>query len=506
MDEGGRAAPASPDKGHGRSTVLGIAWLSLGRGVKLLVNLVTIAILSRLLTPADFGSVVIPLALVSLGQTLSEGAFGMNLIQRKSIDGTDVGAALLLSLGIGLLLAAATASAAPLVEWMVDIDNAAWLLLIAAPILTISAVSSVGRNLLIRDRRFSLIAALSTVGSVGYGVAATALALWGFGPSALILGALVRSFVQGAMVLTAALRRHRPRFSTARLREAFISARVYSLWSLFLWSGNNIDRLVVAKLSTVVDLGLYVRAMNVMQMALGLTGTGSFRVLFSTFSRMQDDLPRLRAAVQRALTAGLTISGLVAAFAVVFADLLVWIILGPQWVGAIPIIQVIFLSLTARSGYHFAEAVPASLGLARANAVRQALRTLLIGICAWIGAQYGIVGAAVGVAAAFWIFYVLILIYVARLISLPLSTALRINLIPLVVAAVPAGAALMVRQIPSGPQWLLDLAAVGLFALLALSFLARAPASIIGEDAVRLREKLLSIARKRGRGRKVSGT
>jgi PST family polysaccharide transporter len=294
--------------------------------------------------------------------------------------------------------------------------------------------------------------------------------------------------------------------STARLREAFNSARVYSVWSLFLWSGNNIDRLVVAKLSTVVELGLYVRAMNVLHMAHGLTGTGSFRVLFSTFSRMQDDLPRLRAAVQRALTAGLTISGLVAAFAVVFADLLAWIILGPQWVGAIPILQIIFLSLIASSGYHFAEAVPASLGLARANAVRQALRTLLIGICAWIGAQYGIVGAAVGVAAAFWIFYVLILIYVARLISLPLATALRINVIPLIIAVVPAGAAFMVRQIPSGPQWLLDLAAVGLFGVLAFAFLALAPASIIGEDAVRLRDKLLSIVRKRGRGRKVSGT
>lgn len=474
----------------GASALAGAAWMSAARFLKLLVNALVIAVLARLLTPADFGLLAVPLAIVALGVLLADGSFAMVLVQKKDLDRSEIGASILLCSAAGGLFAAAIALAAPAIELGLRMPGLAAVLQVIVWVLPLSAMTAVGNSLLQRRRKFRNVYLANVASAAVYGATAIAFAAAGWGAWALVIGSVANALAEALLVFLPAVRVDRPAFTRGGLASIWRSGGLFTLSNFFSWGAANSDRFVLARLLGASDLGLYVRGMGLVMLVNGLIGTGAFRVLFATFSRLQDDRPRLGAAFERALSAGLVVSGMAGAFMILHAEPVVLLFLGPQWTGAIAIVQVAFVGLIARSGYTMAEAVPLSLALAGSNAVRQAIRMALIAGGAWIGGGYGIVGAAVGVTAALWLFYLLSLAVVHRLTGLGLGALLAIHLRVAALAAVPVAAALALRYAggwDGALGMILSLAGFGAAALLVGAF---APADAIGPDLGRMRARV----------------
>jgi PST family polysaccharide transporter len=269
---------------------------------------------------------------------------------------------------------------------------------------------------------------------------------------------------------------------------------MFTLSKLFNWAAANIDNLVVGSTLGATSLGLYSRPSTLMNTVNQVIGTGTARVLFSTFAKMQHDLERMRRAFERALSTSLVAASFAAAFVLLFSGLIVHLMLGPKWVASVPIMEALFAAFVTRSGYIVAEAVPLALGLGRASAFRQAAQFILVLTGAWIGSRFGVTGAAIGIAIAYWLFYFLCLLLVQQLLSVPWSKLFSMHLSALAAIAIPVVATLATRYaMGSSPSFWSEVPPLLVFGACSALVLAFAPAIILSDDIVRGRSHLVRL-------------
>ncbi len=489
----------SKEEEHGslaRATLHGVLWMTAGRFLKAPTNLIAIAILARILTPTDFGVVAIGLVVTALGTMIVDGTFGMVLVQRRSIDPPLIGASLLLSTALGGLMGLALIVSGPLIQGYFDFPALSGVLRLMAIVLPVSAAMAVSTALLQRASRFGVLTINSFIAQLVNAIVAISMAFAGFGLWSLVWSQLAQVVVETLLGYWAVGPRYSIGFSMAAMRDAMHSGGMFTLSKMFNWAAANIDKVVVGRLLGAAPLGVYSRANTLMATANQIVGTGTARVLFSTFARMQHDLDRMQRAFDRALSTSVVGASLASAFVIIFADPIVRVLLGPQWLDTVPVLQALFAAFITRSGYVVAEAVPLALGLAKISAYRQAAQFFLVIGGAWLGSRWGVEGAAIGIAIAYWIFYLLCLVLVQRLLHVRTSRLFHIHIKGLIAAAPPVMLTLGLRVLLNRDgNLVVDALLAAVFGMTALLVIAIGPASLLSDDILRMREHLLHIIR-----------
>lgn len=480
-----------------RSTVQGIFWITASRVLKAPLNLIAVAVLARLLTPADFGIVAVGMLVVSLSDVIVDGSFGMVLIQKRQLSPALIGATLLLSAGLAAIFGLAVILGAPFVEREYDFPQLSQVLLVLGAVMPITAVITISSALLQRSMKFGALTLIAFVAQLTNTILAITLAVAGFGLWSLVWGQVAAFVVQALMGFAIVGTSHRLSISLRAVRDVLGTGGLFTLSKLLNWGSNSADRLIIGRLLGASELGFYTRAATLMRTARQLAGTGPLRVLFASFAKIQDDKPRMRKGFMRSLLVTLIVAALVSAFVIVNAEILVLLVLGPQWLPAVPLMQALFAAFIAKSGYVVAEAVPLSLGLGGQSALRQAAQLLLVIVGAAVGSRFGVVGAAAGVALGYWVFYLLCLVLVRRLLDLSWVDILKVHFNGVAAVSGPAMIALACQWLlPSDDIPSLLIPAVA-FAIAALAVLALAPAGMLGEDLIRARMHARELTRRR---------
>ena len=493
---------AAENRSLTRSTVQGVFWITAGRFLKAPVNLLAVAVLARILTPSDFGIVALGMVVVSFTNVLVDGSFGMVLIQRKEIDPEVIGASLVLSVALAVIFAGAIIAGAPLIQREFDFPQLREVLVVLGAMVPITAITTVVTALLQRAFQFGVLTLNGFVAQLAYTAVAIALALAGMGLWSLIWAQLVSFAVEALLGFLAVRRRYSVEFAASAMHDVLRSGGMFTVSKLLNWAANSVDRVVIGRFVGPAQLGFYSRAATLMSTARQLSGAGPIRVLFSSFAKMQHDPPRMAKAYIRSLSVSLIAATLTSAFIVLNSDIIVRILLGPQWSPTVPMMQILFSAFVARSGYIVAEAVPLALGLSGQSALRQGAQLVLVMIGAAVGAQFGVIGAVIGISIAYWLFYLLCLLLVQTLLPVDWLEVLRLHLNSIVVTSAPLALALACRwSLPDNDPVKLLTAAV--FGIVAVAVLALAPAVLLGDDLVKARvhlwDRVLPITRRIGR-------
>lgn len=478
-----------------RPTAKAIFWVTLTRGIKAPLTLVAVAILARILTPAEYGIVAIGMIVATFSDTLIDGSFGMVLIQRKEITPSVIGAALALSATLAIVFAAGIAIFASEIEREFNFPHLREVLLYLAAMLPVTAITTVTSSLLQRALRLRILTLIGLFSQIVYIVAAVALALAGMGIWSLVWAQMLQWAIDAVFEVLAVRKHYTVSLSVEGIRDVVGIGGMFTVSRMVKWAANSADRIFVGRFLGAADLGLYSRGATLMRTARQLAGAGPMRVLFSSFSKMQHDPPRMLKAYHRSLSLSLTASVLVAAFVVVNGDLIVKILLGPQWYAAIPVIQILFVGFVPKSAALVAETIPLAFGLGRTSAVREGVQLVLVGIGAMIGAQFGVVGAATGVCIAYWLFYLVCLILVQSLLHPKHSETLRMHANSLLAALLPTALSAATLWLLPSRSLLLEFLPAIVFGLATLFVLAFGPAGLVTDDVVlgrsHIRDRLL---------------
>jgi lipopolysaccharide exporter len=435
--------------------VQGAMWiLGLNMATRSLTLLRTI-VLARLLTKDDFGTMGIALLAMSALDTFTETGFSTALIQKKDDIRRDLDTAWTVGVFRGAMLAVALFVASPLIARFFQVATATPIMRMLAVALLLRGFNNIGIVYFSRELEFNRQFAFRILGLLGEVLVAI--------PAALIMRsvwALAYGAVSGAAVGCVAsylVHPYRP-----RLRFDPDAARAlvgYGRWvtgsTIMVFLITQGDNAVVGKLLGVGALGLYQMAYRISNMPTTEIAAMTHQVTFPAYSKLQDDLPRLRQAYLKTLRlTGLLALPLSVGILVLAPDF-THVLLGSKWAPMLPCLGILcaFGALRALVG----TMGPVALAVNRPDirtfsslAQLMVLASLIIPLTHW----WDIAGTAVATLAGIIVGAVVLGAWGLRTIGLRLGAWVQALIPGLVVSGLIALVSLPVHLLIAGPSGL----------------------------------------------------
>ncbi|MGZ9029857.1 MAG: lipopolysaccharide biosynthesis protein [Burkholderiaceae bacterium] len=393
--DGGRAA------GLKQRALGGFLWLSMGNASRAVLKLTVIAILARLLVPAEFGLVAAASVVIWFSWLFATLGVGPALIQRPSLQPADVSTGFITTIGLGLLLGGLIFLLAPQLAELFRMPELTPLLQAMSVVVPIASMGSVSECLAQRELRFQAMAA-TELGSyaIGYGVVGIALAWLGFGVWALIGAELVKSLVKAVGFLLVRPLGVPMRFEARAFKHLMRFGSGYAATGVSTYLASQGDSVIVARFFGASALGVYARAYELMMVPAQALGVILDKILFPLAARVQGDPTRLALAYRRSMALIAFVVLPFSAATIVLAPEIVRVLLGPNWPEVIVPLQVLALAMYFRTAYMPCHSVAHAAGAVGRSAWRTALHAGLVVVAALVGLAYGVTGVAAGVVLA----------------------------------------------------------------------------------------------------------
>jgi O-antigen/teichoic acid export membrane protein len=429
-----------------------------------IIQLGSVAILARLIVPAEFGRYAIAFIASQVAYLIVAGGLSAALVQRKTLDRAHLQTGMALALLAGLTLTALTLVAASLIVTPVFGPRTGSFFRLMAPLCLVAALNAVPASTLGRRlafRRLSEIEVLNTLVRVAICIG---LALVGLDGEALVLGLLAGSMT-GAIIAWISAPPPPPRLHRAAARE-LLDFSVPTSLAAISWVGfSNVDYMIVGARLGALQTGFYFRAYTLAveyqsKISVVMTQVG-FPVLSRTSS--DADLDRLRHQMVRLLT--VTLFPLLALL-VIAAPVVVPFLFGPRWAPAVVPVQILAVGGAATLVINAVGTVLMATGRARALLGYGVAHFIVYGATAFLVVPLGIAALAADAAAVHTFF--LIVAYVVMLRGSAKRALGRlwhdiapatVSSLGLVTVAFPASLALTTAQLPAA-LWLVSIGLV----------------------------------------------
>lgn len=390
-----------------------------GQLVRLVAQMITLIVLARLLDPADFGLVAMVTAIVGVGELIRDLGLSNASIQAKTLSNQQRSNLFWMSTGIGLLVGGVVAIAAPLIASFYGQEALAAIALALASTFLINGMAAQHKASLARALRFRGLAIVETTPPIVAGVLAIWLAATGWSYWALVAQQITQAGLGLILVLIAA--RWLP--GLPRRTEGMLPLITYGLNLLgaqvVAYFSRNIDTVVIGLRFGATPVGFYTRAFELIMNPLNQINAPSTRVAVPILSRLQDDTARYDAFLLRGqkvlLVALLPVVGLVAATAEPLIDLL----LGPGWDEVVPLLQVLAVAGGLRVAAYATYWVALSRGLTRVSLYVNLSAAPVYAVFVLLGSLAGVVGVAVGFAAATLATWAISLVWYSKAAHVP---------------------------------------------------------------------------------------
>lgn len=405
-------------------TVTGFKWAFVTAAGQSLLSLAILMLLSRLLTPGDFGRLAIPLIFLALADAAGNRTIGSALVQRFALDRRHVATALALSLLNGVAMAATLWALAPVIGRLLGAPAMVPVIEALSPACFLAGLGAVSEHLLRRRLRFGRLLVASVLSqALGNGLVAVAMALLGYGVWALVWGALARHALFALAVIVFEPP-PLPRFGRREAADLVLAGGGFSAVSLINVAARQGVNLLVARALGAASLGFYTRAE-----ALALVPARLSPVLHNVFvpamARRQHRSERLEAVHLHGVEA-LSLLALPAGVAIALsAPEVVALVLGGQWDEAVPVLRVLAPAsmLAACNAVHVS--VIRAMGAAWRETRRRALYLAVLTAGVWWGSRWGLAGVAAAVAGAWLVLHLLLSQLTLSLLGLSWGHLLR---------------------------------------------------------------------------------
>jgi O-antigen/teichoic acid export membrane protein len=387
-------------RGLGKKTRRGLVWTLLSTVGINGVRVITLPILGRLLGEVDFGLVAAALTIVLFAQTVRDIGIGPALVQRKTIEREHVEAGFTFAFLMGLALTALVFFTAPLVARFYGRPDLEPMVQALSPLFLLRGIASIPQAMCRRELHFRAVAAIDFVSFFAGSALAVGLAASGAGPWSLVWGYLLE-----AAIATAALFWVRPQRFTLRIHWTHLKQllgfgvgnTIANFAAYFAYQG---DYMVVGNRLGAAQLGFYTRAYELMRIPSAVFSNLAGWVLFSAFSRIQDDPERLGRALRRGSFAAAVLLVPPSAALVVLAPEFVRLLLGSNWGDAVLPFQILAVAMLSRTSYRLGWNIARATGDVGWVTACNVIYGVMVIAGAAIGARWGITGVAVSTAIA----------------------------------------------------------------------------------------------------------
>lgn len=418
-----------------KKTRKGLKWSLIDQVVRQVITLLISAVLSRLLTPAEFGLLGMVTVAIGFLQVLKDIGLGSSLVQKQTVTPEEVSTIFWVNLILGVVMAILLIILAPYIALFFNEPKLTLLVRVMSFNFVITSMAIVPDALILKaiDFRSFFFRNLGT--TVIGGFIGIYMALEGYGVWALVGQSLITTIT--GLIISSVMIKWRPKFIFKR--ELLGSHMRYSMplladSSLNYWV-RNVDNLLVGKFLGAISLGIYTRAYNLMLLPISQISSTLSRVMFPSFSIIQNDKKLIWEQYCKMMSLVAMVSFPLMAILGVYAREAILIVYGSQWMEVVPIFKILCFLGAAQSIATLAGPVYYSTGkTARLFQIGLITKTLMI--CGIVfGLMYGgLIGMVWGYTFTSMLAFLIEAHFVSGILQNKLSDYL-INLYPEFLAA-----------------------------------------------------------------------
>jgi len=407
----------------------------LAEVVLFVVHTLGVVVLARLLDPRAFGLVTMVAVFFLLLMNFGINGFTEYIIQKKSIDQTELGSIFWLHASISVFLALAFNACAALLSSFYKEPAVVPIVRVFSIGIVASMVSTYPKALLQRRMEFSKVALNAVIAGILSLALAVAMAVMGLGYWAVVARQLsnIVFMAVGAWILC-------PFNPGVPGRIKGVGAAVkYALnvYGNFLigYLARNLDKVLLGRFFGSQTLGFYDRAYYASSMPVAQLVSPLNNVGLATLSRLRDDPARYISYYTKAV-ATLALLGVYASVVLALSgkDLMV-VLLGPQWEPSGPIVQAFSVGIGAMIVYYTYSWIHLSLGNPQRWLRWSLVSTAFTAACLIIAVRYGPIVVAGVYSGSFFILMGPAIWYAGRPIGLRVKPILK-QVVPFFVAGI----------------------------------------------------------------------
>lgn len=428
----------SIEVGHGRQSLRAGAVTLSARVVITVIQVLTLLVLARLLSPEDYGLAGMITAITVFAPLLVSLGTPDAVVQRAHITERDVSALFWISVAVGAGAAALMAACGPLIARFYGEPRLTWVAAVSALTFVLSALSCQHTTLLRRAMKFKDLAAVEVGANVLSATGAIIMALYGLEYWALVVRPVMLAFFIGLGTWIRCRWVPGPPGMPVGAKEMLRQGLHLASFLITDYIAGSSDRVAIGYRSGPAALGYYQNAMFIYENLCALLVLSAHNVAVASLGKARKDLVELRRLWEKAISTlefyAMPAFGILA---VTGQDLVV-VLFGTKWAHAGLIISILAL----RGIPHAVERTMGWLHVAAGRTDRWmrwgfvALGAQLIAL--FCGLPYGPIGVAVAFVVCTFITFIPAIAYSGAPLGIGAIDVIKMVWRPLIAALASA--------------------------------------------------------------------
>jgi len=325
-------------------SITAFIWDFLGKGGNQLVSFIIGIILARLLSPTEYGLIGMAMVFISFTSVFTNLGLSSALIQRSDPHEVHFSSSFYLNLFAGFFLFVLFFVSAPLVARFFNEPQITTLVRVLSTNILFTSVTIVQEARLTRELRFDTLAKARVLATLVSGIIGISLAFIGFGVWSLVCQTLSNSIIRSTYIWITVTWRPKFLFQINAIKELWTFGFHMFLVGLINTAYGSVSTIVIGKIFSLTDLGLYSRAESLNRFVIKYSAESVGSVTYPIMAMLQnsrEELIDFGIKTQRLVA---FLSFFLLGLLYLTAEPLILVLLGEKWKGAIEIYKLLCLS------------------------------------------------------------------------------------------------------------------------------------------------------------------
>ncbi|MGN0257413.1 MAG: lipopolysaccharide biosynthesis protein [Bacteroides sp.] len=323
----------------------GVMYTAVAKYSGIVISLVVMAVLARLLTPDDFGVVAIATVFIAFFELFTNIGFSSAIIQNKELTTKDLSNIYSFTLWMGLGLSLLFFASSWGIASYYGNSTLRSICQILSVNLFLSSASMVPNTLFYKEKQFKLLAIRTLCIQLITGATAIFAAWQGAGLYTLT----IQPLLSGLLLYLISIKYHpvRPAFTLGleSIRKIWGYSIYQFLFNIINYFTNNLDKLLIGKYLGMDLLGYYEKSYRTMMLPVQNITYVITPVLHPILSDYQNDIQQLRISNEKIVHL-LSLFGFpISILSYYCANEAILILFGEQWHAAVPVFQILSLTI-----------------------------------------------------------------------------------------------------------------------------------------------------------------
>lgn len=375
-----------------KKAIGGVIWTVVDTFVLRGFSFLATIVLARWLGPEEFGLVGMIAVFIAIGTSITDSGLSNSLIRTKDADDKDFSTVFILNLALSAGVYLFLFLAAPYIADFFDQPVLKNLVRVYCLSFIFSAFSAVQLARLTTDMQFKKITKLNIPGTIIGTIVGLLMGYFGFGVWSIVCMYLVTQLVKSISLWLSSDWRPSMQYSKEKAQYHYGYGYKLMLSGLLDTVFKNGYNIVIGKFYSARELGFFERSKSFNEYPVTTITRVISKVTFPLLANLQDDKERISAVYKKLMRLTFFITAPLMFGAAAIAHPLFLLVLGEQWVEAVPYFQILCLAGMFYPIHAFNLNVFKVYGRSDLFLRLEIIKKVIITIGLIIGFQFGIMG------------------------------------------------------------------------------------------------------------------